>query len=67
MVKKFSRQNFKKKQNKSAKDPNNSNIENNLNNYDSDEEIDFEEKEKLMKEITDGYIILQKVIFIKYS
>jgi len=61
MVKKFNRSNFKKK-NKFGKDLNNSNIENIINNYDSDEDIDIEQNEKLMKEITDGYIILDKVI-----
>jgi len=62
MGKKFNRYNFKKKQNKFGKSPNNSTIENNLNLKDSDdEEIDCEQQQKMMDEITEGYIILDKV------
>lgn len=63
MGKKFNRNNFKKKQNKFGKSPNNSNLENNLNLYDSDDDsdIDYEQQQKIMEEITDGYIILNKV------
>ncbi len=61
MGKKFNRNNFKKK-NKFGKSPNNSNIENNLNLNDSDDEdIDYEQQQTIMDEITDGYIILDKV------
>lgn len=68
MGKKFNRNNFKKKQNKFGKSPNNSNIENDLNLYDSDDEdIDYEQQQKMMDEITDGYIILDKVNSFSFS
>ena len=66
MVKKFNRQNFKKRQNKFVKDPIKTTADknnNNNNNYDSDEDVDYEQNEKLIKEISDGYIILDKVNF----
>jgi len=64
MVKKFSKQNFKKRQNKFMKDSNNSNLDI-INNYNSDDDVDYEQNDNLMKEITNGYIILDKVLFIE--
>ena len=50
MVKKFSRSNHKRKAEKITNE-----------NIDSDEEYDNENKESMIKEINDGYIITEKV------
>ena len=74
MVKKFNRSNFKKQQNKFLKNCS-KDKEDNHNDSDMDEE-DAEnfENQKLFKEISEGYIIIEKVysqfikkIFYKFS
>lgn len=61
MVKKFNRSNFKKQQNKFLKNSS-KDKDDNQNDSDMDEE-DAEnfENQKLFKEISEGYIIIEKV------
>lgn len=59
MVKKFNRPEFRKKHNKFLKNKSNEDSGVN-NNYDSDE-ADVEQNKKIFNEISEGYIMLEKV------
>merc|ERR1712032_1435007 len=62
MVKKFTKSNLKRKSEKNEKSKNENNF------YDSDEEFyDNENKENIIKEINEGYIITEKLNSAIYS